>query len=274
MKGISIKEKIIFWLSQYGINRKTYDVKKIQNKQYKVIRGTIRDEVDKDDAWIFNLGANSKVIFDVGSNIGQSAMMFMHHESVERILLIDPNPLALAAAAENLLMNNLSLKASFIPAFLSDKENEIVDFYTVGLGAAGSKYKDHAKTAATLDTHFSVSTLTVDYLVKYYNVIPDLVKIDVEGAEVEVLNGSVALAAKRKAVFFVEVHSTNGIVANTEMILQWCKSNHYDAYYLKEHIILETDQIKARGRYHALLIPSGSAYPSYLRSIKQGDPIL
>lgn len=271
---MKIKGKISFWLSQFGISRKTYEQKKIQNKTYKVITGTIRDEADKDDAWIFHLGANSKVIFDVGSNIGQSSILFLHHDAVERILLVDPNPLALAAAAENLLMNSLSLKASFIPAFLSDKENEIVDFYTVGLGAAGSKYKDHAKTAASLNTHFKVSTLTVDYLVKYYNLIPDLIKIDVEGAEVEVLNGSVKVATQRKTIFFVEVHSTNGIVTNTEMVLQWCKTNGYDAYYLKEHKILTTDKIKERGRYHALLIPSGSAYPAYLLNVKQGDTII
>lgn len=271
---MKIKEKIIFWLSQYGISRKTYEQKKIQSKLYKVITGTIRDEADKDDAWIFHLGANSKVIFDVGSNIGQSAILFLHHDSVERILLVDPNPLALTAAAENLFMNNLSLKASFIPAFLSDKENEVVDFYTIGSGAAGSKYKDHAKTAADQDSHFKVSTLTVDYLVKYYNLVPDLVKIDVEGAEIEVLNGSTNLAAKKKTIFFVEVHSTSGIVANTEMLLQWCKTHSYDAYYLKEHKILTTDQIKERGRYHALFVPSGLEYPKYLLPVKQGDPII
>lgn len=271
---MKIKEKIVFWLSKFGISRKTYEHKQIQSKTYKIIKGTIRDEVDKDDAWIFHLGANSKVIFDVGSNIGQSAMLFLHHDSVERILLIDPNPLALTAAAENLLLNSLSLKASFVPAFLSDKENETVDFYTIGSGAAGSKYKDHAKTAANQDSHFKVSTLTVDYLVKYYNLIPDLVKIDVEGAEVEVLNGSVNLAAKKSTIFFVEVHSTNGIVKNTEMVLQWCQTNGYDAYYLKEHRLLSTDQIKERGRYHALLVPTGFAYPNYLLSVKQGDPII
>ncbi len=273
MKIVSIKDKIAFWLSQFGIYKKVFEERQIQSKIYKVIKGTIRDHADKDDAWIFSLGANSKVIFDVGSNIGQSAILFLHHPSVERILLVDPNPVALGAAAENLMMNNLSMKASFIPAFLSEKENEVVDFYTVGYGAAGSKYKSHAETAARLDAHFKVATLTVDYLVRYYNITPDLVKIDVEGAEVEVLKGSVDLAAKRVTLFFVEVHSTNGIVANTDAIIEWCKKNGYEAFYLKDHEVLDSNRIKERGRYHALLVPSGSPYPPYLLSIKQGDVI-
>lgn len=271
---MKIKQRLSYWLSKQGITRKQIEQKKIKDHVYRVVKGTLREEADKDDAWIFHLGAHARIIFDVGSNIGQSSMLFLYHAQVERIFLIDPNPTALAVAAENLFMNNLmGMKASFIPAFLSDRVGDSVDFYTIGAGAAGSKYKHHAQSAAQVGAHFKVPTLTIDFLTDYYKVLPDLVKIDVEGAELEVLPGATMLASKQVTIFFVEIHSTNGIVANTESIIQWCHANHYDAYYLKDHKTLHPELIKERGRYHALLIPKDTPYPQYLKTIQQGDAI-
>jgi hypothetical protein len=46
----------------------------------------------------------------------------------------------------------------------------------------------------------------------------------------------------------------------------------YDAYYLKDHQpVTSPDSFQHRGRCHLLLLPSGSAYPPYLRLIQQGD---
>ena len=201
--------------------------------------------------------------------------MMLINTNIRQILLADPNPQALAIAAENLIHNNLSAKANFVCAFVSSKMNEKVEFYTEESGAAGSRYKGFAKTAAKINSHYEVSTITVDYLVQYYGWIPGLVKVDVEGAEIDVLKGSVDLASKRKTMFFVEVHSGPEleIVKNTSDILDWCKANSYTAWYLKSKSPLNTELIASRGRYHALLIPAEMKFPQYLESISEGDPL-
>ncbi len=67
------------------------------------------------------------------------------------------------------------------------------------------------------------------------NVIPDLVKIDVEGPEAIVLQGANRLAVKGHTKFFLEMHSNRSLpmVENAQMIIDWCKDHHYQAWYLK-----------------------------------------
>lgn len=262
-------------LEKLGFIYKQFEEIKFVDRKFNLIKGTLRLKPDKDDAWLFELARHHKVIFDVGSNIGQAAILMLYHENVEKIVLIDPNSKALSWAAENLIMNNLSGKALFIPAFISDTVGDNVELFTVGVGAAGSKFRSFAKTANKMNSHFAVSTLTLDHLSATCNLIPDLAKIDVEGAEIDVLNGASKLATKQETVFFVEVHSGPelSITKNTELILTYCQRNKYQAWYMKNKTKLTTDSIKDRGRFHALLLPENLEFPEYLKNINEGASI-
>ena len=235
-----------------------------------------RDEPDYDDAWILALGANARIVFDVGANIGKSAFLILYANKVEELFLIDPNPLALSIAAENMIRNNLSRHVRFISAFISDAPNETLKFYTVGSGAAGSMYKSHAKTAGQMNAFLNVQTSTLDSLADEYKVIPDLVKIDVEGAEAKVLRGAVGLAKHQQTKFMVEVHSSPelSIIENTNQLLSWCESSEYTAWYLRDKVVLtNAEHVKNRGRYHLLLLPKRSPFPDYLLDIEQRAPL-
>ena len=269
------REFIISVLRKSGFVRKKWVTGKIRDKEFRVLANTIRTKPDKDDAWLFELSRHCRNVFDIGSNIGQAAMQMLFHDNVKKIILVDPNPAALTAAAENLVHNNFSMRAQFVNAFISERCNESVEFYTEDSGAAGSRYPGFAKTAAQHNSHYQVSTLTVDYLVEYFNIIPDLVKIDVEGAEREVLAGSSKLAARGTSLFFVEVHSGPelSITDNTSGILDWCRKNNYSAWYLKDKKTLTVDDIRNRGRYHALLTPGMNPIPESLMNINESDPL-
>lgn len=270
-----IKTKILSFLRKNGLVYKKWTSGNVLDKSYKVIKGSIRSYSDNDDAWLFALGKECENIFDIGSNIGQAALMLLYHKNIKHIVLVDPNPQALSIASENLIHNNLSMKASFVCAFISDQNDSTVEFYTQDSGAAGSIYKGFAKTAAKTDSHFSVKTLTLDYLSEFYNTIPELIKIDVEGAERSVLKGAVKLASKAKTSFFVEIHSGPelSIIENTQGILDWCSENNYTAWYLKTKAKLSIDSITKRGRYHALLLPVDKPLPEFILKINEKDHI-
>lgn len=240
-------------------------------------RGTIRLSPDKDDAWLYALAQRSRCVLDIGSNIGQAAILILLSDTVEKIVLVDPNPNALSIAAENVIRNAGPRIASFVCAFASDVSGGSQDFWTVGLGAAGSMYATHAKTAARKGSHYCVPTITVDEIVYRLGLEPDLVKVDVEGAEAKVLHGAAKLAQAQNCRFFVEMHSSNELpmTENARTLMGWCDSVGYTAWYLKEHAVLASpDQIAHRGRCHLILQPSGWEYPDWLKAIEESAAVL
>ncbi|MEL7590323.1 MAG: FkbM family methyltransferase [Anaerolineaceae bacterium] len=240
-------------------------------RKYTVRDGTIRKTPDKDDGWLFACASLSTRIFDIGVNIGQSAFLELYPGSVEHVLLVDTNPMALSIAAENLIVNGLINRVNFECGFVSEQPGKELDFYTVLYGAAGSMFKTHAKTAAKRDLHFKVTTTTINLLTEKYGV-PDFIKVDVEGAESFVLDGADEVMDQKKTRFLVEMHSSAELpmVENARRILAICRDLYYDAWYLAKNVKLESpDQLKDRGRCHLLLQPGGWEWPSKVLRIKE-----
>jgi len=242
----------------------------------KLLSGTMRPQADQDDSWWFYLAKHHEVIFDIGCNIGYTALLALIQDPNRKIILVDPNPKALQKAAMNIIENGLGSQAQYFSGFVSDTLDQSVKFYTIGAGAAGSVHASHAETAASMNSFMDVKTVTLDYLYSYYNLKPDLVKIDVEGAETSVMKGANKLANETKCTFFIEMHNVEnlGMEAAGQLMLDWCAETNYRAWYLKTGEELETaETIKKRGKCHLLLLPQDARYPEYLKGIKQNSPL-
>jgi FkbM family methyltransferase len=258
----------------FGAKYKVLD-ENFMGYEYKLYERTIR-KADKDDAWFYELAKRSNCFFDIGANVGSTAIYAKANNKDKKVLLVDPNIEALTIAYKNLMMNQMGLNAQFFCGFVSDKGGEQVKFYTVGIGEAGSMYKSHAKTASKTNTFYYINTVTLDHLVETLNWVPDLIKVDVEGAESLVLNGAMNLVAKQQTTFFVEMHATEEIpmAKNADLILEWCKKVSYSCYYLKNHALLSSSsEVAKRGKCHFLLIPSSMPYPEVLKGINEGDDL-
>lgn len=244
----------------------------ILGKELVLIKGTMKD-VDYDDAWFLYLANHSTILFDVGANIGYTALIANLTGKPTHILLVDPNGDALSWAAKNLIKNGLGDNCIFNSSLITDNIGDTVQFFTTGAGAAGSIFKDQAESAKMFDEFRWTKSTTIDALVSNYGLVPDLVKIDIEGAEHSALVGSVTLAGLKKTRFMIEMHSNTelSMEKNAGSVLEWCKLNEYKAWYLKsgEHLIAAS-QIADRGRCHLVLQPKDWEYPVYLKGIAQG----
>ncbi|PHS62079.1 MAG: hypothetical protein COB12_11170 [Flavobacterium sp.] len=236
------------------------------------INGTIRKKTDQDDAWFYYLAKHHEVIFDIGANIGYTALLAMIQNPSREYLLVDPNPLALNDANKNLISNNLGAKAYYFNSFISDTNDYEVKFFTLGSGAAGSMFSSHAESASAVNSFINVTTKTLDFLYQFYNKKPDLVKIDVEGAETLVMEGAYKLAENTKCTFFIEMHNEESIPMKMggEKMIEWCKKADYKAWYLKTgEELIDSETIAKRGKCHLLLLPKEKQYPKYLLGIEQ-----
>jgi FkbM family methyltransferase len=246
--------------------------RQILGHEFIVRDDTIRVQPDYDDAWLFACALHAEVVFDVGANVGYTTLLVLLSKRVKHVVLVEANPDALSIAAENLIRNQLAVKVHFVSAFAGDVDNTTVRFWTVGAGAAGSIYPSHAKSAAKSGSFIEVPTITVDSLCDLYGTIPDLLKIDVEGAEYTTLLGSKRCAGHGKTRFLVEIHANPDMTMadNTANVLIWCNAVGYRAWYLAEGKCLENlAQIQHRRRCHLLLQPADWAYPDWLKGIKQ-----
>lgn len=263
----------------------------INNVKY-LMRGLHRNGApDYDEAWFNALCGQKEIVrvYDVGSNVGYSSLIALQHPNVRKVMLIEANPEALQLAAFNMFRNGFSCNTSFINCFVSDIDNLTVPFFTTGTGEAGSMYRSHAKTAGAMNSQIETQTLTLDSIIAAFFNIPDLIKIDVEGAELQALNGlvktlstirklanSTGLGTVRYPQILVEMHSNPDLtmLQNAKNVLAWCDGNDYFAWYLaKHHRLTRPQQIEDRGRCHLLLQFAEFPYPECLKPIDQGDPL-
>jgi FkbM family methyltransferase len=249
---------------------------KIAGINLKGVKGIDRRSVDMDDAWLFYLTKNNEVFYDLGCNIGYVSLVAAIQKTNKMIVAVDPNPEALAKTAQNLIINGFGYKSKFISAFIGDVDGEEVKFYTVGSGEAGSMYANHAETASAVDSYYYVKKITIDTIIKETNIIPDLIKIDVEGAENLALKGAIEIAKKQTTKIIVEMHALPelSMFDSANFVIKWCQENHYNPYYLRDKELLkDAETIATRGKCHLLLLPKNQEYPNYLKNINQRDKL-
>ena len=256
--------------------KEKFDFKVINGKNIKAIKGCIRINNDMDDVWFNKLSQNSEKIFDIGCNVGYTSLVALSNDNVKKVLMVDPNPEALALASKNVISNNYIHKTSSFLGFVSDQNDSELEFYTIGSGAAGSMYKSHADTAATIGSSYKVQTTTIDFLADYFQWVPDFMKIDVEGAEFFVLNGAKKTVTTNPIKILVEMHSSKelSMFENGTKVLNWCKEVGYNAWYIRESKLLTTtESIMDRGKCHLLLLPLNTPYPDYLKNSKERETL-
>lgn len=268
-----LKSKIkLFLYKEKGIQiRKLVDYR-INGKKFTVINGTTYNKPEIDSAWCDALAKNSKIVFDVGANKGQNAMIMLSNDNIEKFVVIDPSPEALSLATENFIRNSLIQKVSIYCCFASNKNDENIQFWSSIADASGSMFASMATTAKNNNQFTYVPTKTIDFISDYFNLIPDLIKMDIEGAELIALEGCKNIFSKQKTTFIVEMHSNPG-VTNKEFLqklLDICKENNYTAWYLKDKCkITDASITGGRNRYHVLLLPQNQEFPEYLNKIDE-----
>ncbi len=176
------------------------------------------------DAYIYEYLAQSgldlanAVAWDVGAEIGYHSLMLATYAG--HVLSIEPNPHNVARIERQLERNpDLAQRIEIAQMALSDSDGEQVFRFSenpalasIGHldlhGAPGDRVKP--EIYAQLEEQ-PVQTRRIDSLIAAGEPAPAFIKLDVEGAEAEVLGGASHLLKTQRPIMAVEVHNVSAM---------------------------------------------------------------
>ena len=182
------------------------------------------------------IGPN-QLVFEVGAYIGTYALMVRRLAPGCRVVALEPDP-----RNRSRLQHNLALNGADDVLVLPDAvgaEEATVNFTSAGM---------HGRIG---EGDEQVRTTTLDSLVREYGT-PDLVLMDIQGAEVEALQGARELLQAKKTTWLVELHGDEGAAAAAALA---------DAGYTLETPDPRSDVdrlLRRTGRTHVLATPPSS----------------
>jgi len=189
----------------------------------------MHDEIFEKEIYKFEPKAKRPFIIDCGANIGLQIVYFKRRFPDVEILAFEPDPVIFQKLQENVRSIGAEVNTICVKACLTSTAGE-VKFYPDGADGGTMSYKNsHVKAitvpAVRLDTYI---TKTVDFL-----------KMDIEGAEYEVLN-SIAHKLHLVERIFVEYHSFSKQTQHLDDILTILKVAGF-RYYI-EHTGIRSDE--------------------------------
>lgn len=148
------------------------------------------------------------MVYDVGANCGQMALFFSRQVGVEgAVLSFEPAPVNVETLRRNLAMNRCDNVRVFAAAVADDTKPRQFSFdderHTMGTFAGTVVQQESWQSS------FEVDCVTLDSVVTGGGRPPDLVKIDVEGAGLQVVKGGLALFEKHRPHVYFEVHAAD-----------------------------------------------------------------
>ncbi len=140
------------------------------------------------------------VVFDVGANLGAYTLLFAQWVGpAGRVFAFEPSPPSVVGLQRHLALNALDDRVEVVPAAVCDRTGTAT-FHLHPHGGASGLYT--STDGASMD----VETTSLDQFCADRRLTPDVLKIDVEGAELEVLRGARNILASPNVTAFVEFH--------------------------------------------------------------------
>lgn len=152
--------------------------------------------------FLAHIDLKGSTILDVGANIGNHTLGFALSHPTSRIVSIEPYAANLRMLKINIDKNGLTDRVNVIEAAAGNADENLQIYRTnpSNLGAVTVRRPDH--TAAD---ESSVRQIRLDDIEVYDGV--GMVKIDVEGFELAVLQGAADLIRKHRPIIITEAHS-------------------------------------------------------------------
>lgn len=172
-------------------------------------------------------------VVDVGANVGFYTVMFARSIAHARVLSIEPTKNAIRRLRRNIEMNGVADKVEIYEGVASNIEG-LAEIKTVAgkeeyssLGAMD--YPSIANEDWTLE---AVTGATLDRLAEDMALNPGFLKIDVEGAEYQVLQGAERILRDSRPIILAELSDSllRGSGSSAQDLLEFITAHGYDVF--------------------------------------------
>lgn len=153
-----------------------------------------------------------RVFFDVGANAGYYSLICSRTNPEAEIYSFEPIPSTFMKFMRNSALN-MCINIRPYNFGLSDTEGTQEMYFDAGESGAGS-LRDIRGNAPVRET---ARFMRLDDFVEKYGVVPDVMKIDVEGAELFVLKGGIKTLKENSPIIFIEI------------LRKWCRAFGHEA---------------------------------------------
>lgn len=162
-------------------------------------------EIEQTEAFI-NALRTGNILFDVGANVGYYTILGSRLVGPEgKVIAVEPVIRNLIHLYKHTLLNKAN-NVSIIPAACSD--NLSLASFLNGENFATGRLANRRGEGNSWDrASILVPTVTIDAIAQQLQANPDVIKVDVEGAELSVLKGAQVTLQKAKPHVFLSTHS-------------------------------------------------------------------
>ena len=172
-----------------------------------------------------------KDAINIGANIGLFTNLMASLLNVDNnVLAIEPTENAYKYLLSNTLRNGNDKKVIGYNGIVSDKPGD----YKLNFIEGKEEYSSigeisHSSVLNNVSKSVDVKGETIDNLVNSYKLIPGILVIDVEGAEFQVLSGSIKTIQKYKPIIITELDDSllEKLNSSSKEVINLLTENHY-----------------------------------------------
>lgn len=174
-------------------------------------------------------------VFDIGANVGGLSVALSRMVGPKgKVFAFEANPFLLPRLHEDLQANGAS-NVQVVPRAVWSRADQLLSFYCEDSAhAAGSSLIVHDANAREV----KVESTTIDAWCAAERVRPTVLKIDVEGAEHQVLQGAQELLRRSPPVMVLEYRPQQDVRADVLELL-----THYDYVFFDTNTLARVDRV-------------------------------
>ena len=174
------------------------------------------------------------VVFDVGASMGEWSALAGTIAGAECVHMFEPNPPSWSRVRRIFSKNRLGRPGGAFPGFAANEDRFTPEVLSASLAGAWPGVAEGEVEFQSLAEARELPLVRLDTYAQRARVCPDVIKIDVEGAEGEVLRGAATILTESRPVVFLSLHpqAVSQYGDTKEGILTWIQSLGFQTEFL------------------------------------------